>query len=233
MIAKASPASSAGLAVLLLASCTGGPKYGKPSVPMTPAYKEPPPDSFKEGGAWKGAQPRDQMLRGNWWEMFGDPQLNALEEQLTISNQDLKAAEARFREARALIRFNRASEFPTISTGPTISSLRDSTNRPFFPSSVPRGSTGDFVLPFDLFSYELDLWGRVRRTVAAARKEAQATAADLETAKLTLHAELALDYFELRSADAQKQLLDDTVQAYTAALKLTVNRFEGGAAPEV
>jgi NodT family efflux transporter outer membrane factor (OMF) lipoprotein len=220
-----------GLAALMLAGCMVGPKYAKPSVPMTPAYKESPPDSFKESGDWKGAQPGDQMLRGAWWEIFGDPQLNALEEQLTVSNQTLKVAEARFRQARAMIRFNRASQFPTISTAPSISAIRDSANRPYFPASVPRTSTGDFVLPFD-FSYELDLWGRVRRTVAAAREEAQATAADLETARLSLHAELAMDYFELRSADAQKQLLDDTVKAYTDALKLTVNRFEGGAAPK-
>src|SRR6185437_399434 len=146
----------------------------------------------------------------------------------TISNQDLKVAEARFREARAMIRFNRASQFPTISVGPSVSSLRDSAHRPFFASSS--SPTGDFVLPFDL-SYELDVWGRVRRTVAAAREEAQASAADLETVRLSLHAELAFDYLELRAADAEKQLLDDTVKAYVDGLKLTTNRYEGGAAP--
>ena len=213
-----------GLATLLLSSCMVGPDYLRPSVPMTPAYKESPPP----GDGWKIAQPSDHTPRGNWWEMFGDPQLNALAEQVAVANQDLKAAEARFREARALIRFNRAAEFPTISTGPSISSIRDSLHRPYTTSTF---TTSDFLLPFDL-SYELDLWGRVRRTVAAAREEAQATAADLETARLSLQAELALDYFELRSVDAQQQLLDDTVQAFTAALQLTVNRFEGGAAPK-
>src|SRR5260370_36486675 len=109
-----------------------------------------------------------------------------------------------------------------------MSSGRASAHRPFFGSAA--SPTGDFVLPFDL-SYELDVWGRVRRTVAAAREEAQASAADLETIRLSLQAELAFDYFELRAADAQRQLLDDTVKAYAGALKLTTNRYEGGAAP--
>ena len=215
---------------LFLSGCMVGPKYVKPTAPMAPGFKEQPPESFKESDGWKTAQPRDQALRGNWWEIFGDPQLNALEEEVTISNQDLKVAEARFREARAMIRFNRSAEFPTISTSPSIGNERLSPNQPYFPQSVSANATGSFTLPFDL-SYEVDLWGRVRRTVSASREEAQATAADVQTANLSLHAELAVDYFELRSADDQKQLLDDTVKAYTDALQLTENRFEGGAAP--
>ena len=211
--------------------CTVGPKYVKPTVPMAPGFKEQPPESFKESDGWKTAQPRDQALRGNWWEIFGDPQLNALEEEVTLSNQDLKVAEARFREARAMIRFNRSAEFPTISTSPSIASVRESANQPYFPQSQANNGTGYFTLPVD-FSYEVDLWGRVRRTVSASREEAQASAADLQTANLSLHAELAVDYFELRSADLQKQLLDDTVKAYTAALQLTQSRFDGGAAPK-
>jgi NodT family efflux transporter outer membrane factor (OMF) lipoprotein len=216
---------------LPLGGCMVGPKYAKPTVPSAPGFKEQPPESFKELDGWRPAQPSDQTLRSKWWDIFGDPQLNALEEELTISNQDLKAAEARFRQARAMIRFNRAAEFPTISTAPTIANERESANQPYFPSSLANNGTGSFTLPFDL-SYEVDLWGRVRRIVNASREEAQASAADLETAKLVLHAELAVDYFELRSADAQKQLLDDTVKAYTDALNLTQNRFEGGAAPK-
>ena len=208
--------------MMLLAGCMVGPKYARPSVPTAPV------DAFKETDGWKTAQPSDQLQRGAWWEVFGDAQLDALEAQLATSNQDLKVAQARFQEARAMIRFNRAQQFPTISTAPGIASIRDSANRPYFTTS---SSTGDFVLPFDL-SYELDVWGRVRRTVAASREEAQATAADLETVSLSLHAELAFDYFELRSADAQKQLLDDTVKAFQGALQLTTNRFEGGAAPK-
>src|SRR5258708_29764720 len=139
-----------------------GQKYKHPSAPVPQAFKEQPPDSFKESDGWKRAQPADQVLRGKWWELFGDSTLNELEEQVTISNQDLKAAEARFREARALIRFNRATQFPTITVGSDINSVRASSNRPNFRSSS--NATGDFVLPFDL-SYELDVWGRVRRTV--------------------------------------------------------------------
>jgi len=208
-----------------------GPKYVKPTTPLAPSFKEAPPDSFKESDGWKQAQPSDQTLRGKWWEIFNDPQLNTLEEELTTSNQNLKIAEARLRQARSMIRFNRASEFPTITTSPSILNERESANQPYFPAALANNGTGNFILPFDL-SYEVDLWGRVRRTVSASRAETQATAADLQTANLSLHAELALDYFELRSTDMQKQLLDDTVTAYTNALQLTQNRFEGGAAPK-
>jgi NodT family efflux transporter outer membrane factor (OMF) lipoprotein len=214
---------------LMLGGCMVGPKYVKPDTPMTPAFKEGLPDSFKETKDWKFAQPGAPSLPANWWEAFHDPQLTALEKEAIAGNQNLKIAEARFRQARALIRFNRASEFPTISTTPSVASLRDSPNQPYF--RTPAAPTGQFVLPFD-FSYEIDLWGRVRRTVNAAREEAQAVSADLATAALSIQAELAFDYFELRAADAQKQLLDDTVKAYADALQLTRNRFEGGAAPK-
>ncbi len=216
---------------LLFAGCTVGPKYIKPTVPMTATYKEEAPSSFKESDQWQPARPGDQISRGKWWEIFGDPELNKLEEQIAASNQSLKVAEARFREARAAIRFNRASQFPTISTAPSASYVKNSDFSPNYPSRIQQASKGDFVLPFDL-SYELDLWGRVRRSVAAAREEAQATAADYQTAKLSLEAELALDYFELRSADAQKQLLDNTVKAYADNLQLTAGRFKGGVAPK-
>ena len=130
--------------VMFMAGCTVGPKYVRPSVPATPAYKEAPPASFKEAGEWQPAQPGDQGLRGKWWEIFGDPGLNALEEQVTVSNQDLKAAEARFREARALVRFNRASEFPTISVGPSANYVKDSDNTPAFPAPVSRARCRGF-----------------------------------------------------------------------------------------
>lgn len=210
------------LATIMTTSCMVGPQYARPNVPA------PPTNTYKELDGWKAAQPSDQLSRGPWWQAFGDLQLNALEDELTKSNQDLKVAQTRFQAARAMVRFNRATEFPTISTGPSISSIRDSGNQPYLPTT---STTGEFVLPFDV-SYELDVWGRVRRTVAASREEAQATAADLATVSLSLHAELAYDYFELRSADAQKELLDDTVKTYRDALQLTINRFEGGAAPK-
>src|SRR6266404_7260194 len=193
--------------VLLLAGCTVGPKYVKPAVPTTSTYKKEMPTSFKESDQWQSAHPGYQTSRGNWWEMFGDHELNMLEEQIAGSNQNLKVAEARFREARAAIRFNRAAQFPTISTVPSASYVKNSDFSPNSPAKLQQSSKGDFVLPFDL-SYELDLWGRVRRSVAAAREETQATAADYETAKLSLEAELALDSFEWRSAGAQRQLLD-------------------------
>jgi NodT family efflux transporter outer membrane factor (OMF) lipoprotein len=220
--------SGAALGALLLTSCTVGPQYVKPSVPLTPAFKEQPPEQFRESKDWKPAQP-SQPLPVQWWEVFGDPRLNALEEQVASGNQDLKVAEAHFREARAMIRVNRSAQFPTITVGAAASSIRDSDHQPYMPTNL--GSTGNVALPFD-FSYEVDLWGRIRRTVAAAREETQASAADLASATLSIEAELAFDYFELRSADAQKQLLDDTVNAYTDALRLTTNRFEGGASPK-
>jgi NodT family efflux transporter outer membrane factor (OMF) lipoprotein len=215
----------------LLAGCMVGPKYQQPAVPVTPVFKEPPPDSFKETDEWKTAHPDAAALRGNWWEIFGDPQLNTLEEQVTVSNQDLIMAEARFRQARTMVRYNRASEFPTIGVDPNIQSLRYSPNQPYFPANVGSGARSGFTLPFDL-SYEVDLWGRIRRTVTSAGEEAQATAADLETAALSLHAELAVDYFELRSADAQQRLLNATVDQYTDMVKLTTDLLNGGAAPE-
>jgi len=208
---------------VLLEGCTVGPKYTKAPVPM------PNPDTYKELDGWKTAQPNDQAVKGKWWELFNDSELNSLEDEVTVSNQNLKIVQARFREARAQVRYNRSFEFPTLTVAPSLVGERRSQNAPYFPSTTY--STGDYVLPFDL-SYEVDVWGRVRRTVAAAREEAQATEGDLETLSLSLHAELALDYFELRSADAQGQLLHDTVKAYAEALQLTINRLEGGAAPK-
>jgi NodT family efflux transporter outer membrane factor (OMF) lipoprotein len=220
------------LAVFLLTGCMVGPKYKQPSAPVTPAYKEPPPDSFKESGQWKKGEPLAESLRGPWWEIFGDPRLNDLEKQVTAGNFNLKAAEARFFQARTMVKYNRASLFPTVSVAPSIATLRDSPKGPYFPEgSTSIAYTGEFLLPFDV-SYELDLWGRIRRTVAAAGEEAQATDADFQSLSLSLHAELATDYFELRSADAQIHLLDTTVRAYSELLELTTQLFRGGAAPE-
>jgi NodT family efflux transporter outer membrane factor (OMF) lipoprotein len=214
------------IAALALASanCAKGPVYSKPT-PQAEAQSLP--DSFKEADGWKNAQPADSALKGTWWEAFGDTALNELEARVNISNENLKSADARFRQARALIRVNRAGLYPTITTAPSIARERQSANRPG--GTGTSHATGDFVLPVDL-SYELDVWGRVRGTVAAARAAAQASAGDLETVRLSLHAELALDYFQLRALDAQQQLLNDTVTAYTRALDLTQNRYKGGIA---
>jgi len=227
---KYTPALVCGIALITLSGCMVGPKYAAPSVPLAPAFKEQGPSSFKEMEGWKTAQPSDQALRGNWWELFGDPRLNALEEQIDANNQTLKEADANFQAARAAIRVRRSAQAPTITVGPSAGAERDSVNQPYFNRAAANEGTGNFVLPFDL-NYEVDLWGRVRRSVTAEIEQAQASAADRETARLSLHAELAVDYFDLRSADTQEQLLADTVKAYKEALQLTQDRYDGGAAP--
>ncbi len=211
---------------VVLASCTVGPKYAKPAVPSAPAYSEQPPASFKEAGDWSQAKPSDSLIRGNWWELFGDSQLNALETQVIAANQSIKVAEANFRQARANIKLNRSNLFPTIGAGPQITTNRVSGNAP---TGLRGYQYGEFVLPVTV-SWDADFWGRIRRGIATAREQYQASAADLENAKLELESELAVDYFEARSADLQKRILDDTVVAYLKALQLTKNRYEGGVA---
>lgn len=151
----------------LLASCMVGPKYSKPGVPTAPSYSEQPPQSYQGANGWKAAQPSDAMLRGKWWEMFGDAQLNALEEQVAPANQTLKIAEANFREARAAIRYNRSFEYPTVGAGPSITRNRVSSNSP---TGFAGEGYGNFVFPISV-SYDADLWGRVRRTVTQAREQ--------------------------------------------------------------
>lgn len=207
---------------LLLGGCTVGPKYVRPAADVPAAYKESP--------GFKAAQPADQLAKGKWWEAYNDPQLDSFEDQISISNQTLRAAQARFTEARAGVRVSRASYFPAATAGLSISRNHPSQNRAL---ARPAALTYyDFLLPVDV-SYEPDVWGRVRRTVEAARSEAQASAADLASVELSLRAELALDYFQLRGIDSQKQLLDSTVTAYEKALELTQSRFRGGLASAV
>jgi NodT family efflux transporter outer membrane factor (OMF) lipoprotein len=215
---------------LLITGCRVGPMYLRPSAPLAPAFKEAVPDSFKSEGGWSTAQPADSQLKGDWWTLFNDPQLNELEVQIDPANQTLKEAEANFEAARAAVRFHRADEAPTISGNPTIGVVRDSSNEPYYDRTGANNGSGYFELPIDL-NYEIDLWGRIRRSVTQSREQAQASAADLETSRLSLHAELAIDYFDLRSADAQCRLLADTVKAYQNALQLTQDRYEGGASP--
>jgi len=175
-------------------------------------------------------QPSDAQLKGNWWEWFGDPELNSLEAKIDGANQTLKMADANFSAAHANVGFYRASEAPTIGVAPGISAVRDSAHQPYLSPTIINGGEGNFTLPLEL-NYEIDLWGRIHRQVTAAREQAQASAADLANTRLSLHAELAIDYMEVRSADAQLQLLRDTVKAYTDAVNLTNDRFEGGASP--
>jgi NodT family efflux transporter outer membrane factor (OMF) lipoprotein len=212
------------VSLLLLSGCAVGPRYSKPTVSPPPGYKEVPPD-------WKSAQPNDQIARGKWWEIFQDTQLNSLEEQVNVSNQNLKAVEAQFRQARALVRFNRAAYYPTVTAGASAEREHLSQHRPLVSSSRPTNAT-DLVIPFDV-SYEADVFGRVRHTVEAARSSAQASAADLESVSLSLHAELAVDYFQMRTLDAEEQLLNSNVTAFERALELTQNRYKGGVASAV
>ena len=215
---------------LALSGCRVGPDYVRPTVSTAPAFKESLPDNFKSEDGWKPAQPSDAQLKDDWWTLFNDPQLNTLEAQIDPANQTLKQAGANFRTARAAVRFSRASEAPTVGVAPGVGAIRDSNNQPYLNVTGANNGDGDFALPFDL-NYEVDLWGRVRRTVAQSREQAQASAADLETSRLSLHAELAVDYFDLRSADAQSKLLRDTVKAFQSALQLTEDRYNGGASP--
>jgi NodT family efflux transporter outer membrane factor (OMF) lipoprotein len=212
------------LAVFQFTGCVVGPKYHPPVAQAPPAYKEL--------GNWKPAQPNDQKLGGEWWKIFQDPQLDALELQVNVSNQNLKAAAAQFQQARAVLRYNRADYYPTVTAAPSATRTRVSSHRPP-PNAIFNGITEtDFVLPFD-FSYQADVWGRVRRTVESFREQAQASAADLATVNLSMHADLALDYFQARSFDAQEKLLNSTVKQYEQALELTESRFHGGIASEV
>ncbi len=218
-------AAVAGLLVLL-AGCTVGPDYVRPSAAA--------PVQYREAKGWKVAEPRDDVLRGAWWEMFNDPRLNEFENQVDITNQNLAAAEAQFRQARAQVRAARAAFFPTITGAPSVSRSRTSANTTGGSrgsSSGPGGTSAvnDFLLSGDV-TWELDIWGRVRRLVESSRAGAQASAGDLETTRLSVQAELALDYFQLRTLDAQKELLDTTVIAFQKFLDLTKNRYNSGVA---
>jgi NodT family efflux transporter outer membrane factor (OMF) lipoprotein len=212
------------IAALQLTGCVVGPKYHPPVIQAPLAYKEV--------GDWKPAQPNDQNLGGTWWTIFQDPQLDSLEMQVNVSNQNLKASEAQYRQSRAVLRYYRADYYPTVTAGPSATRTRTSAHRPP-PNSIFNGITyNDFVLPFDV-SYQADVWGRVRRNVESYREQAQASAADLATVNLSMHADLAVDYFQARSLDAEEQLLNSTVKQYEQALELTESRFQGGIASEV
>jgi NodT family efflux transporter outer membrane factor (OMF) lipoprotein len=219
------------LSVFSLTGCMVGPKYKVPSAPAPPAYKEASPDSFKETADWHIAAPNDAVIRGAWWTVFNDAELNKLEPQVETANQTLKAADANLRAARANIRVQNADRYPTIGVSPLVQGERESANQPYFNSTIANNGEANLVVPLQV-NYEVDLWGRIRRNIAAAKEESQATAADRQNVLLSLQSELALDYFELRSSDAEQKLLDDTVVQYQEALRVTSNRFSGGIAPK-
>ncbi|MGA3323952.1 MAG: efflux transporter outer membrane subunit [Terriglobia bacterium] len=214
---------------LLLSSCRVGPNYSRPPAPAPTAYKELPPASSPQAAEFAPAQPSDAVARGKWWEVYNDPELNSLEEQVSISNQNLIAAEAQFREAKLAVKIARSNLYPTVSAAPSIVNARASVtgtagNQAFTPSSRTT-----YDLPASVF-YEADLWGSIRRSIQASAEAAQVSDAQLENARLSYQAELAQDYFELRGADGEKELLETTVKSYQDYLKLTQDRFSFGVA---
>jgi NodT family efflux transporter outer membrane factor (OMF) lipoprotein len=206
--------------VLFSTGCMVGPKYQKPTAPAPPAFKEAPP------AGWKEAQPNDSVLRGKWWEIYNDPQLNALEEQVTISNQNVMAAEARYRAARETVRVARTALYPTVTAGAAVTNTRSSSAG----NQVGSPTRNAFQFPVVDFSYQADVFGAIRRSILASAENAQVTAAELEVVRLSLQAELALDYFQLHGTDSTIQLLEATVKSYEENLTLTKNRFVGGVA---
>jgi NodT family efflux transporter outer membrane factor (OMF) lipoprotein len=217
--------SLAGGATLLvigtLTACSFAPVYKTPdSVPAAIAYKE--------SADWKAAEPVDNQSRGAWWTLFQDPQLDALEAKVGDANQDLKAAFARLQQARAATRIARADLFPNLNIGSSATRSRASVNSPTYVSGR-NPIYNNFDLEADL-SYEFDVWGRVRNAVTSAKAGQQASAADLAALNLSIHAELATDYFTLRAEDAEQLLLDKTVADYALSLQLTQNLYNGGGA---
>ncbi len=218
--------------VLACSGCNFAPRYMRPTVITPEAYHETGPVADPTGVAWQTAQPSDAASRGRWWEIFGDAQLNSLEEQVQSSNQTILAAAANFRAARDTVSVARSGFFPTLSTAPSFARGRSSqtlrtTSTGINGSSISSGTVNDYALPFDL-NYEVDLWGRVRNNVSAVTADAQASAADLATALLSVQAELAQDYFQLHALDAERQILDESVASYRQSLDETRSLFRAG-----
>ena len=212
----------------MLAGCNVGPKYLPPAMTAPAAFKESPAQ-FNEADGWTVAQPQDAALRGKWWEIYNEPELNALEEQLNIDNQNIRQAFENFMEARALVREARSQYFPTVSVGGSYTRSQTSSN---VGSTASSGTTGGqqsqvFSLPADV-SWEPDLWGKVRNTVRASQYAAQLSAADLENERLTERASLAEFFFEIRGQDALEKLLSDTVEADRKALEIAKARYDTG-----
>jgi NodT family efflux transporter outer membrane factor (OMF) lipoprotein len=204
---------AAGL-LLFANACMIGPKYQRPGAPLPPAFKEELP------AGWKEAQPNDGALRGKWWQVYNDPRLDALEDQVSISNQNVLAAEAQFREAKEAVRTARAGQFPTVNAAPSATGSG---------TGAASGVKRLYTLPIDA-AYQVDVWGSIRRGVAANSAIAQASAAELENARLLYQAELAADYFQIQGLDASRQLLNATVKSYEQYVQLTQDRYDGGVA---
>jgi NodT family efflux transporter outer membrane factor (OMF) lipoprotein len=211
-----------------LLGCNVGPKYIRPAVPAPSAFKESRPQQAPDGTVWKPAQPQDAVLRGKWWEIYQEPELNALEEKLNISNQNIARAFENFMAARAQVQQARSNYYPTVTVGASYARNRTSqsqTNASVLSKGNPNSNT--FNLPFDV-AWEPDLWGRVRNSVRQSANAAQVTAADLENQKLTEQANLAIFYFEMRGQDALEELLRKTVEVDRQSLELTRILYKTG-----
>ena len=216
-----------GSLLLLLAGCKVGPKYVVPSAPVPPAYKELGPDAFKETGDWVHAKPIDALPRGTWWTIFNDAELNALEPRVEPANQNLRQANDNLLAARAEVVVRKADRYPTIGIDANTTNNRYNPNLPYFnpAPSLSENATPQYPLQI---TYEADLWGQVRRNIAAGKEEVQASTADRINILLSLQTDLAIDYFEVRAADAQQQVLNATVAQYQDALRIATNRYNGG-----
>ncbi len=206
---------------LALGACTLGPDYQRPQLPDAHA--------FKQAEGWKSAAPADALQRGDWWKLYGDAELDALVSRLNVSNQNLAVAEAQYRQARALVRSARAQLFPTLSGNAGVTRSRQTTGSSS--SNVSAGVSESYEAGLSA-SWELDLWGRLRRGLEANRATMQASAADLAAVRLSLQAELVQTYLQLRVMDEQQRLLDQTVAAYARSLRLTENQYRAGIVPK-
>ena len=212
--------------VLSSSACAVGPHYVRPTAPAPPAFKEDAPPGQRPED-WKPAEPRDAVPRGPWWEVFGDPELNALESQVDVANQDVARAEASYRVARALARGARAELLPTVTGGAGVTIQHNGRASSGSTAGSASSRTTIYQVPIDL-SWEADVFGRIRRNIEANVAEAQASAADLESVRLSLHAELATDWFLLKGLDAERRLLDEAIESFARALEVNRARHDQG-----
>jgi NodT family efflux transporter outer membrane factor (OMF) lipoprotein len=246
-LARCASQLAAAVLLLMISGCVVGPKY-HPPAPQAPAavYKESP-TQFKDAGNWTVAQPADAKLRGKWWEMFNDPELNALEEQLNINNQNIKQSFENFMAARALVREARAQYFPTLSVAPSFSRSRTSANLKGFNTLTTTGTgstTGTstnassqlqntiYSLPLEA-TWEPDLWGKIRNTVRQNQYAAQVSAADLENERLAEQASLAGFFFEIRGQDQLQKIFNETVDADQKQFELTSGLYQSGMTEQI
>lgn len=214
------------LGTLAIAGCKVGPNYKVPAMPAPPAYSDD-----GHNGAWTSAKPADNPTdRGAWWTVYGDTELNDLEQRCATSNQSIAAALHAYEQSHDLVRQSRSSLYPTIAIGASASRNRISATRPLRPSNAAQ-DYWDFLIPLNI-SWEPDLWGRIRRQIESNTANAQSSAADLANTQLSLQGLLAVSYLQLRGVDLQAQLLRNTLDAFTQTLKLTQDRLRGGLSTE-